>query len=647
MKKEQLHINNTGFSLVEILVAIGVFLIFVTMTVGVIVSSNKQLQNSGHKERATSLAEEAIEAVRNLRDANFNNLTDGTFGLNTVSSKWNLVSTPDITDIFTRTLNISSISTNQKKVVATVTWSDQISQNNSVSLNTYLTNWSAPLNIGLTIDKVVIGGTKVASDFLPYDLTTDVLNNTVDPPIFQNINIPIVFSPSSMTNLSPGLYSFLTTSDPNYDLSLSSACAGNSITLTDGPTICTITYTSNDVDCTGTPWGAMTSGTSNTAYLTSLPTGVCISELRTCTNGTLSGSYTATSCTAGCTGTLWGNVSSGYSNTAYLTSSVTYPSTCTSETRTCTAGTMSGTYTNTSCSVTPIAPTVTTTTPVTSITRTTATGGGNVTSDGGAIVTARGIVWDINSNPTIALSTKKSNGTGTGLFSSSITSLSCNTLYHVRAYATNSIGTSYGSDVTFTTSVCSNIAFVGANSANATTITIPAHNVGDLLIMFAYRSSSNAPPTIPNTWITIDSAGGANNSSVLAYRIATGSDTSGSWSNASQLIVQVYRGVSASPIGGFGAMQSANSTTVTYPAVTLGVTDGSSWIIGSAGAANSATTIETPPAGMTRRANPIGGSAEAVGFDTNGGVSSWSAQNIVIRASNVKWSARTLEIKSQ
>ena len=63
MKKEQLHINNTGFSLVEILVAIGVFLIFVTMTVGVIVSSNKQLQNSGHTERATSLAEEAIEAV--------------------------------------------------------------------------------------------------------------------------------------------------------------------------------------------------------------------------------------------------------------------------------------------------------------------------------------------------------------------------------------------------------------------------------------------------------------------------------------------------------------------------------------------------------------------------------------------------------
>ncbi|MFN9899169.1 MAG: hypothetical protein ACK55Z_10345, partial [bacterium] len=72
---------------------------------------------------------------------------------------------------------------------------------------------------------------------------------------------------------------------------------------------------------------------------------------------------------------------------------------------------------------------------------TTATSGGNVSADGGATVTARGVVWSTNPTPVISLSTKTSNGTGTGVFSSSLTSLSPNTTYYVRAYATNSIGT--------------------------------------------------------------------------------------------------------------------------------------------------------------------------------------------------------------
>ena len=94
-------------------------------------------------------------------------------------------------------------------------------------------------------------------------------------------------------------------------------------------------------------------------------------------------------------------------------------------------------------------PTVTTTT-VSSISYTTATGGGNVTADNGHSVTARGICWSTSSNPTTSDS-HTSDGTGTGSFTSSITGLSEGTTYHVRAYATNSEGTAYGSDVTFTT----------------------------------------------------------------------------------------------------------------------------------------------------------------------------------------------------
>ena len=92
-------------------------------------------------------------------------------------------------------------------------------------------------------------------------------------------------------------------------------------------------------------------------------------------------------------------------------------------------------------------PTVTTAA-ITAIAATTATSGGNVTADGGASVTARGVCWGTSSNPTTADS-KTTDSSGTGSFSSSITSLTAGTTYHVRAYATNSEGTAYGSDLAF------------------------------------------------------------------------------------------------------------------------------------------------------------------------------------------------------
>ncbi len=92
-----------------------------------------------------------------------------------------------------------------------------------------------------------------------------------------------------------------------------------------------------------------------------------------------------------------------------------------------------------------------TTANATSITANSAVCGGNVTSDGYSTVTARGVCWSTSPNPTINDS-KTTNGTGTGSFTSNITGLSQNTTYYVRAYATNSIGTAYGEEKSFTTS---------------------------------------------------------------------------------------------------------------------------------------------------------------------------------------------------
>ena len=94
-------------------------------------------------------------------------------------------------------------------------------------------------------------------------------------------------------------------------------------------------------------------------------------------------------------------------------------------------------------------PTVTTN-DITNITSISAICGGNVTSDGNGAVTARGVCWSTNPNPTIN-DNKTSDGSGTENFTSNLTNLTENTTYYVRAYATNEKGTSYGEEKNFTT----------------------------------------------------------------------------------------------------------------------------------------------------------------------------------------------------
>jgi uncharacterized protein (TIGR02145 family) len=91
-----------------------------------------------------------------------------------------------------------------------------------------------------------------------------------------------------------------------------------------------------------------------------------------------------------------------------------------------------------------------TTTSISSITDASAYSGGNITDDGGTNITSRGVCWSINTNPTI-YDSHTTNGTGSGIFISHITGLNPNTIYYVRAYATNNRGTAYGQQLLFET----------------------------------------------------------------------------------------------------------------------------------------------------------------------------------------------------
>lgn len=103
----------------------------------------------------------------------------------------------------------------------------------------------------------------------------------------------------------------------------------------------------------------------------------------------------------------------------------------------------------TTLAIIPTGPTVITT-PPTSITQTGVSTGGNVTVSGTTAVTARGICWGTTINPDVSGS-KTTNGIGTGIFTVNLPSLTPATTYHVRAYAINSITTTYGADEVFTT----------------------------------------------------------------------------------------------------------------------------------------------------------------------------------------------------
>ncbi|MCP4344865.1 MAG: hypothetical protein GY795_04985, partial [Desulfobacterales bacterium] len=95
-------------------------------------------------------------------------------------------------------------------------------------------------------------------------------------------------------------------------------------------------------------------------------------------------------------------------------------------------------------------PTGITTAKAGSVAMVSAVSGGNILSDGGVPITARGVCWSVSENPTVN-SARTEDGTGAGAFVSEITDLNAGTTYYVRAYAANSIGTAYGQQVSFTT----------------------------------------------------------------------------------------------------------------------------------------------------------------------------------------------------
>jgi hypothetical protein len=239
MKQEQLQSmkkewwttsrNTQGFLLVEIILTSSIFILFLTAFAGVFYYGLQSSALAGDRGRAIMLAEEGQEAVRSIKNMNFANLVDGTYGLVYASGTWSFSGGQDTSSIFTRQVTVASAGTNRKTVTVTVTWPQSPSRTGSVVISSRYTNWKTILNlgVGITVNSTVTnhGLSKTTTDFAPYKVgTTTVTLGT-------------------STIFSPGTYTITETTNPSYTTTFSGDCnASGQITVATGSAkLCTIT----------------------------------------------------------------------------------------------------------------------------------------------------------------------------------------------------------------------------------------------------------------------------------------------------------------------------------------------------------------------------------------------------------------------
>lgn len=133
-----------GISVIEIILALSILAMTITAITGLISQSQKAEINSTHYNQAIFIAQEGLEAARNLRDNDFLNLTNGEYGISENGQNWELVANPTFegkNDFYERTITISDFNADTKLINSEVTWQVTSQEEKSVILTSYLSNW--------------------------------------------------------------------------------------------------------------------------------------------------------------------------------------------------------------------------------------------------------------------------------------------------------------------------------------------------------------------------------------------------------------------------------------------------------------------------------------------------------------------------
>lgn len=226
--------NQRGFSAVEVLLAAAVFGVIVTAITGALVYGRAATAAAGDRNRANLLAEEGVEAVRNIRDGSYSNLIDGTYGLVQSGGIWTLSGSSDTTNNFTRSVTIATNGTNRKLVTSTVSW-PQGSTTTQTNVSTLYSNWAAAIAIPKTwANAFQQGSTDITGTTAAYRVATQgdyayVIRNT-NTANFYVINISNPASPTVVGSLNiaanpsniavNGNYAYVSSTNDNAELQI-------------------------------------------------------------------------------------------------------------------------------------------------------------------------------------------------------------------------------------------------------------------------------------------------------------------------------------------------------------------------------------------------------------------------------------------
>lgn len=195
------------------------------------------------------------------------------------------------------------------------------------------------------------------------------------------------------------------------------------------------------------------------------------------------------------------------------------------------------------------------------------------------------------------------------------------------------------------------LAVTGATTVASTSVTIPSHNIGDLIVIFALKVSNATAPTQPSAagtvpaWNVIDTLSGSTAGSfVTAYFVATANNhTSGTWTGATGMTaVVISGGVAPSPIGGHATANGTSATIVTAPSVTMVNTDGTSVLIHFCGHNPTVSTWGSVPAGYTLRTTIAGAGTACITKDDT--TSDGSVAQPVTSSVSTGFAAATVEV---
>lgn len=168
----KLFTNNKGASLIEIIVAIGIFTIIAANIVVLTLSSQGSTLRESERLQADMYLQQSFEATKSIGDYDFTNLQNGTYGLTKQNGYWELSGNSDTQGQFTRTVTIADVERNAlcaivdsggtiygstKKITSTIAWDLEAGNSTSITADYYLTNWNNPQSCGLaTADDLVV-----------------------------------------------------------------------------------------------------------------------------------------------------------------------------------------------------------------------------------------------------------------------------------------------------------------------------------------------------------------------------------------------------------------------------------------------------------------------------------------------------------